>query len=159
MINLLRPCFPNSFHKSVVRWHTTLNRNNKNISVNIMPRTEGNTFSIRRKRGHGFYFFINSNSSWIAGIDVGYPQFFVFVSSVIIYISFWARYYKRFDAWQHLVTMLFCSFRGAISLRELSKVFWLGKTSLYLLACLLHLIGLPSLMEIVKDLKKELEDQ
>lgn len=30
------------------------------------------------------------------------------------------RYYKRFDTWQHLVTMLYCSFSGATSLRELS---------------------------------------
>lgn len=30
------------------------------------------------------------------------------------------RYYKKFDTWQHLVTMLYCSFSGATSLRELS---------------------------------------
>lgn len=30
------------------------------------------------------------------------------------------RYYKSFDTWQHLVTMLYCSFSGATSLRELS---------------------------------------
>lgn len=30
------------------------------------------------------------------------------------------RYYKCFDTWQHLVTMLYCSFSGATSLRELS---------------------------------------
>ena len=30
------------------------------------------------------------------------------------------RYYKKFDTWQHLVTMLFCSLSGATSLRELS---------------------------------------
>jgi hypothetical protein len=31
------------------------------------------------------------------------------------------RYYKKFDTWQHLVTMFFCSLSGATSLRELSK--------------------------------------
>jgi hypothetical protein len=30
------------------------------------------------------------------------------------------RYYKSFDTWQHLVTMLYCTFSGATSLRELS---------------------------------------
>jgi hypothetical protein len=47
------------------------------------------------------------------------------------------RYYKKFDTWQHLVTMLFCSFSGATSLRELSTglLAWQNK--------LLH-IGMPS---------------
>jgi hypothetical protein len=27
------------------------------------------------------------------------------------------RYYKSFDTWQHLVTMLYCTFSGATSLR------------------------------------------
>jgi hypothetical protein len=30
------------------------------------------------------------------------------------------RYYKKFDTWQHLVTMLFCSLSGVTSLREVS---------------------------------------
>lgn len=30
------------------------------------------------------------------------------------------RYYRSFDTWQHVVTMLYCSFSGATSLRELS---------------------------------------
>jgi hypothetical protein len=30
------------------------------------------------------------------------------------------RYYKKFTTWQHLVSMLYCSFSGASSLRELS---------------------------------------
>ena len=47
------------------------------------------------------------------------------------------RYYKKFDTWQHLVTMLFCSFSGATSLRELSTglLAWQNK--------LLH-IGMPA---------------
>lgn len=47
------------------------------------------------------------------------------------------RYYKKFDTWQHLVTMLFCSFSGATSLRELSTglLAWQNK--------LVH-IGMPS---------------
>jgi len=56
------------------------------------------------------------------------------------------RYFKKFYTWQHLVTMLFCSFSGAILLRELST---------RLLACqnkLAHICmpsspkGLPSLI-------------
>lgn len=47
------------------------------------------------------------------------------------------RYYKKFDTWQHLVTMLYCSFSGATSLRELSTglLAWQNK--------LVH-IGMPS---------------
>ena len=47
------------------------------------------------------------------------------------------RYYKKFDTWQHLVTMLFCSFSGATSLRELSTglLAWQNK--------LIH-IGMPA---------------
>jgi len=47
------------------------------------------------------------------------------------------RYYKKFDTWQHLVTMLYCSFSGATSLRELSTGLraWQNK--------LVH-IGMPS---------------
>lgn len=47
------------------------------------------------------------------------------------------RYYKKVDTWQHLVTMLFCSFSGATSLRELSTdlLAWQNK--------LLH-IGMPA---------------
>lgn len=47
------------------------------------------------------------------------------------------RYYKKFDTWQHLVTMLYCSFSGATSLRELSTglLAWQNR--------LVH-IGMPS---------------
>ena len=47
------------------------------------------------------------------------------------------RYYKKFDTWQHLVTMLFCSFSGATSLRELftGLLAWQNK--------LIH-IGMPA---------------
>lgn len=30
------------------------------------------------------------------------------------------RYYKKFDTWQHLVTMLYCTFSGATAIRELT---------------------------------------
>ena len=67
------------------------------------------------------------------------------------------RYYKKFDTWQHLVTMLYCSFSGATSLRELSTglLAWQNR--------LVH-IGMPSspkrstisllLIEIVQNLIK-----
>lgn len=54
-----------------------------------------------------------------------FSQLFSFVDKTIVYKVKTQhqsdRYYKKFDTWQHLVTMLFCCFSGATSLRELSK--------------------------------------
>lgn len=56
-------------------------------------------------------------------------------------------YYKSFDTWQHLVTMLYCSFSGATSLRELSTglLAWQNR--------LIH-IGIPN-PPAVYDLRRE----